>query len=455
MNPMHLLLAAMLASVDTGGASGQMTTADGVVALAHGDYQRAAEMLRPIAEDPWTEDPVAQFFLAGLYESGRGVVADPLHACALYMRAGSNFEDPFGQEASRLFAAYVFRSPEFNEECQALANLGFDNGFEPVTFVLAPGHSVEWTLTAATVSYDGRSKREPMGWIMRGPRFLPLQHTQLATGPTRSDRRDFIELFVWQPSGRSGPWALQWHVFEVVRDELIRIHAEDPIVTMQGAAPPSREAFDVRDYAVLRVDDEGYAEWAVLKGPHGRAERIESDEERREVQEETAAGKAAFKDVDWNQRYDVNRPPAMAYVGAGGCGQFELYGMSADRAEVVAVKANVAALGLTTGIATLDLSRESTNLGVEVYVYPAPQQRFNFCTDVRISPDPNSIGPETWRAIGGIITIELSPQGIRARAPNLRRATVTLTNVVLRSGTGATVTMPRPVKLTAIVGAFF
>lgn len=284
----RLLFVTVFAALPIAGVSGQ-TTADGVVALAHGDYQRAVEILRPIAEDPWTDDPAAQFFVADLYETGRGVIADPLRACALYMRAGSKFNDPFGHEASRLVRAYVFRSPEFNEECQALSNIGFDSGFEPVTFNLAPGHSVEWTLTAATVSYDGRSRREPMTWLMRGPRFLPLQHTELATGPTRSDIRHFVEIFVWQAVGKSGPWTLEWHVFEIVRDQIIRLDTSDRIVTVPGDAPPARESFDVRDYAVLRVDEDGYPEWAVLKGPHRSAGRIESGQERREVREKAAA----------------------------------------------------------------------------------------------------------------------------------------------------------------------
>lgn len=86
------------------------TTADGVAALARGDYARAAEILRPIAESWRQSDTAAQYFMATLYDSGQGVSADPLRACALYLRASANRENPFGAEADRLVGASI-RSP--------------------------------------------------------------------------------------------------------------------------------------------------------------------------------------------------------------------------------------------------------------------------------------------------------------------------------------------------------
>ena len=243
------------------------TTADGVAALARGDYPRAIDILKPIAEDPWVEDAAAQFFMAGLYQSGDGVPVDPLKACALYERASFQSDNPFGQEASKQFAPFVSRGRQFLDECQALANVGLDSGFERATFDLGSGHYVEWTLSAATVTDKGRTKREPMaGMVPRGARFLPLQYTELATGPTRSLPRHFIEMFFWEPSGRSGPWKLRWFIFEVVRDEIIIVDTFDALTAENADLPPSRDAFNPRDYAVLRVNDEGNAEWAVLKG---------------------------------------------------------------------------------------------------------------------------------------------------------------------------------------------
>ncbi len=447
---MRVLLAASVVMVMAGRVGAQSATAEGVVALARADYQHAVEILKPIAEDWRSDDVVAQFFMASFYETGRAVPLDPLRACALYMRAGSKYENPFGHEAVRLMAALISRGEEFNEECQALANIGFEHGFEPVTFDLGPRHFVEWKLTAAKVTYGDNARRVPMPLGIPGARFLPVRHTELATGPTRSLIRHFIEVPVWHPSSRSGPWKLLWNVFEIIREEIIRIDIFDPIATFDGEVPPSDQSFDVRDYAMLRVDDEGNAEWAVLKGPHPGTQRIETEAERREVREEAAARDAALKGVDWKRRFDAHRPPTLALTGSDGCGNVHVYGWSADRAEAVVVRADGQALGLSTEAMALDLSRDVVNLSVDAYVYAAPRQ-FDFCSDLRALPAPGE-GPEVWHAISGTVTIALSPRGVRARAPHLRRATVVLSDVVLRSADGKTVRVAGPLRLTAIVG---
>jgi hypothetical protein len=266
----------------------------------------------------------------------------------------------------------------------------------------------------------------------------------------------FIEVFRWHPSVRSGAWTLEWRLFEVVDDEVIDIANPQSIATVHGDAPPSPQTFDTREYAVVRVDAEGNAEWAVLKGPHRETQRIATDAERREIREHETARRAASLRVDWSRRYDVQRPPTMTYVDADGCGLVQVHGWTADRAEAIVVRADGAALGLSTQPASFDLARESVNISVEAYVYGAARHEFDFCSDVVSIPVPSSsFAPETWRAVAGTIAIELSPPGVRAHAPHLRRATVTLKDLVLRNAAGATVRMLRPVTLTAIVGSMF
>lgn len=453
MKSARLIFTVAVVATAVRGVGAQSSSADGVVALARGDYQRAIEILKPIAEDWRSTDSAAQFFMAGLYEAGRGVPVDPLRACALYMRAGSNLEHPFGRQASALLPTWLGRGPEFNEECQLLSVVGFEHGFEPASFELRPGHSVEWTLRAATVTYEGRTRRHEMPYAVPGARFLPLRHTDLATGPTRALTRHFVEVFVWAPSTRSGPWQLQWHVYEIVGDDAIRIDASNPLATVDGENPPSNRSFDAHDYGVLRLDDEGNPEWAVLKGPHPQSGRIESDAERREVRESKFARDAALKNTDWSRRLDVDRQPALTYTDADGCGHVQVYGWTGDRAETIVVRAAAPDVARSAQSLTYDIARDAVNISVETRVYAAPQHQFDFCSDVRMPEDP-SHAPETWRAVAGTVNIELSAPGVRANSPHLRRATVTLTDVVLRNSVGTTVRAPRPIRLTAIVGAF-
>lgn len=429
-------------------ASAQSGAADGVAALMRGDYQRAVAVLKPLAEDWRSRDTVAQFFMAGLYESGNGVPADPLRACALYARAAGNYENPFGQEASKLFGASISRGLEFDHECQTLANVGFDNGFEPITFDLGPGHFVEWKLSAETVTYDGHTRRSDMP-LYGGPgaHFFPLQYTRLQTGPTRDQPRHFVEAFVWQPSAQATSWTLRWCLFEVVRDEIITIEISEGLTTTAGDAPPSAGSFDSREYAVIRVNDDGDAEWALLKGPRRMTQRIETDGERREAHETAAAHDAELRAVDWKARRDVSRQPNMNYTGAEGCGDIEIYGWSPDRAEVISVGIAAPALNLSTQPATFDLARHSANISVKVHVYDRAQQRFEFCTDLGRAYGPGSIEPEIWQAVAGTITIESSLQ----RDRTARRATVTMSNLSLRNSAGATVRITRPVNLKAVV----
>ena len=78
-------------------AAGQSTTADGIRALARGDAAAAGRILQPMAEGS-EPDPLAQFFLATMYDTGSGVVRDHIRACGLYVKSATR-TNPLSRQA--------------------------------------------------------------------------------------------------------------------------------------------------------------------------------------------------------------------------------------------------------------------------------------------------------------------------------------------------------------------
>lgn len=450
MRTLWILLVAGATVVATGGLAAQTSTVDGVAALARGDYRRAAEILRPLAERDTGADPAAQFFLASMYESGLGVPQDSLRACALYHQASAFDQPPFGTASMRLTkAAFQRRGAEFFADCGLLANLGFDHRFETTIFELDPGHSIAWTLKGATVSYQGRTREYPMRLAGRGAAYLPLRYTPVPQGPSRRIRH-FVEVFIWQP-GSKGGWGLNWHLFEVSGGELIRI-ADDDAVTVSPVKPPASATDDVRRMVAMRTNADGHAEWAIIEGPHARSGAIESDEERRETRELASARETALSKVDWSRRYDVSRLPSFSYGLAGGCGDFFVYAWSDDRAEAISLRIDREALQLSPGQTTIDLSKLAAAAGLRVEVFQQPLKDTLFCTDIRVSPGPIV---EVWNAVAGRITIDLSPRGISARSPSMYRASIRIEGVEFVDSSGRRHRQTRPIVLSAMVGQFY
>jgi hypothetical protein len=379
----------------------QTTTADGVEAFVRGDYQLAAEILKPIAEKSPLPDHAGSFLMGTLYENGLGVAADRTRACALYMQAADpRGGTPFAVAANTLVRVmHESMTREEFEDCELLASLGFDHGFQPVTFDLEPGHWISWDLKGATISYGGKETR-----IQRPPGrgygmvFLPLQHTALTVGPSGSTRRDFIEVSAWVPARDRHTWTLGWGLYAVVRNELIVVATESSLTTIAAQEPPT--PFDVHEFARVRVDDNGNAEWAVLAGPRKRTEAIESDAVRQEEKQQKLALAAAEARVDWKLERDVRRTPALTYVGGSGCGNVFLYGWSDDRTEVIAVSADKSLLQLSTTARTFDIVSAQTGLEVVVHLYERPLRSWSFCGDVG-----SGMPTEVWRATRGTVTI--------------------------------------------------
>jgi hypothetical protein len=119
------------------------------------------------------------------------------------------------------------------------------------------------------------------------------------------------------------------------------------------------------------------------------------------------------------------------------------------------MRADRKVVALSTAPATFDLARQAAGLEIEIHVYARPKRGFPYCTDVGSGPDSGPGGlDETWRAVAGTITIQLSPPGIRAQSPSLYRATLSLTNAVFVNASGARVRQTRPIALTAVVGGW-
>ena len=441
------IVAAILLLFAASSARAQPGTAEGVDAFVRGDYQRAADILKPIAEQSPQPDHVAEFFTAVLYDSGLGVTADPMRACAYYLRASMD-RGPFGLQAMALvMIRRRLLDREAFEECSWHATVGFDHRFEPVTFALGPGHWIAWDLKGATTTYDGKEKRVPLPLAKKGAVFLPLRYTELAAGPTRSTRRHFVEMLTWLPGPERQTWMLMWTLIEVVRNDVIRV-ASEQLTTISAPEPPANRTFDVREIVRLGVNDDGDAEWSLAGGPHPHATLIETDADRelqKEESERRHARDAGDARVDWKRVVDLHRPPALAYVDADICDGRVVYGRSDDRTEAITVRADKDLRDLATTARTFDLAQQSSGFEVALHLTESPVQHQPFCSD-----GGGRVLEETWRATKGSVTIELSPRAVDGRVRTAYRATIRIAGAEFVNGAGLRVTQVRPIALTVI-----
>ena len=444
----------------TSGTDGRGTRA-GVAAFIAGDYQTAAAILTPIAERNRLRgmDTVAAFFTAAMYQSGIGLPRDPLRACALYMRGGPIYSDTdtwFGRLNLTLARDAYNEVPEDQRGlCDLFGTIGFDHRFEPATFSLGPGHSVAFTLSRdlvdATVTYQGREKREPVASNRAdGLRFLPLRYTELSARPPARGSRHFVEIVMWVPASDTS-WQLDWTLLEIVGDAVQQVAREVLINSTGGEAP--REPLDLRSVVVVRNDDAGRAEWAVLVGPEARSEFIPTRGELSEIRAENEARDKRKALAPPRAPLVFPRPPAFSYVDADGCANLFAFAWSADGAEVLTVRADRDALQLSAAAPrTFDLSAAGPDLEVEVRVANRAGYDWGLCKDVRVLP----IGAEDepWRAVSGLLTIQVAPPGIRVSQPSRYRASIRLSGAEFVGPSGARVRQPGPVTMTAWVGSF-
>jgi hypothetical protein len=261
MRPVVLVSALSVTLVASSARAQTPTTADGVAALVRGDVGLAAEILRPIAEDWRRDDPGAAFFLATMYETGRGVPLDPLRACALYQRSMGGDDTVYMPVASRLTRTLLFSHDQaWRDDCTVTQQVGTAHRFEPQTMTFAAGQTVEWSIGGATISYNQVSARFPFGSRARGAVYLPLQKTDLRVA---GSIRHFVQVAFWEPSATT--WTLHWSLYEIDRGELRQAGRHAPLAHATGREPTD---VDLEKLVAVRVNDRGQPEVA-LQTPAG------------------------------------------------------------------------------------------------------------------------------------------------------------------------------------------
>jgi len=236
---------------------------DAIRMLLSGEYQRAAQTLRPLAEDPAGPDPGAQFLLAILYDFGHGVPRNVMRACGLYRQAAAA-RGPFSETAQTLGRMLLEDSPVPESMCSA----GPWHDLPEASFTLGPNHSVRYTGDAIVVRYQDAERRIATG-NLPGVVPLPVQYTPLdVTQPVR-ERRHFFQAFFWSPDNPSAPaaWELIWGISEVVGAEFVHGTFVRNVVTVAAPRPPT--GLDLASLASLRIRAGGEVEW-VTAGPDGK-----------------------------------------------------------------------------------------------------------------------------------------------------------------------------------------
>jgi hypothetical protein len=259
---MRFLVSVVAVTLLTPGLAGaQAGTSDGIQALIRGDYATAVRILRPLAEDTPTPDPVAQFFMAALYQSGLGVASNSMRACGLFLAAGKPSNVVLSQSLA-LAASIHTNVPVMVELCSA-ASLGDWRSPPHASFTLGPEHLVTLDDMGLTVSYNGTQKKPRIDWGGPGWQFLPTRHTPLDVSKPIATRRHFIEFFVWIPDKASDPpvWRLQRSLFEVVGLEFVHVLGDGRLATIAAATPSTSS--DDRVLARLQVNADGEVEEVV------------------------------------------------------------------------------------------------------------------------------------------------------------------------------------------------
>lgn len=249
-------------------ASAQSTTEDGIRAMVRGEYQAAGRILRPLANEATPPDPVAQFFLAILYQTGQGVTGDMVRACSMFLSAARQ-PHPFTEQSAAIAA--VLRDQLGGPNSPCIAEERWQGG-PPQAFVLGPNHRIVFADTSISLTYGDREWRTLLSLGLDAS-YLPIQYTTLDVTRPTAVRRHFFQWFAWTPSTTANPsWTLSWMLIEVAGEQWIPITSEKSLVIVAGATKPA--SYDVSKLVRLRVTERGEAEFTVLAGTVSRTEVI-------------------------------------------------------------------------------------------------------------------------------------------------------------------------------------
>ena len=241
-------------------AAGQSNTEAGIRAVLRGDPQTAAHILRPLAEDASHPDPVAQFFLALVYDSK----PDSARACGFFLRAAKQ-EGPFAEQSAAL--AFAIRDELGNAATlMCIADESWQGG-PPQSFVLGPEHRIVFTDTSITITHGDEEQR--MSVIMPSGDVLKVVYAPIDVTRPVTVRRHFFQFFGWFPDPTApSSWELDWVLSEVVGARWIQVAGERNLKIAQGPTRPVLS--DVSGIVQVRVNASGEAEYQIVTGPARR-----------------------------------------------------------------------------------------------------------------------------------------------------------------------------------------
>jgi hypothetical protein len=239
--------------------------------MLRGDYRTAFRILQPLGDNAAHPDPVAQFFLAVLTDTGH--TGDNQRACGLFLRAATA-PTPFATQAAGL-ATVVRDQLGDGASFFCIADEGWRGG-PPLTFDLGPDHRVIYTDRSMRLIYNGKEQQTN---LLPSPDvvYQLIKYTPLHVKQPAPATRHFLQSFMWErdPAARPVSWKLYWTLSEVIADQWV-VNANELVWVVNGSTSPPPD--DVARFARIQVNANGEAEFTIIGGSAPRTEVISKKE---------------------------------------------------------------------------------------------------------------------------------------------------------------------------------